>query len=263
MLSLLVVITSQIAGGAANTTTAGRKRILSDSQARLALDRIGADLGGMLRRRDIDYLFEKNSGNDRMFFYSEAPGFTTSPANQSNVSLVGYRINSDNQLERLGKRLTFNQIQYLAVAMPSQATRVGRDLSTEFASALASGSSDPDWAVLADQVFRLEIQFIDRATGAYLNPTGNLRELINPRATPSAVDIGAIVVTLVVLDGESQKIAPNLSGVVSAFSDSGTSNLLQEWQDTVTSSLFAATSGLPLAAASQVRVYQRTYPIPR
>ena len=74
-------------------------------------------------------------------------------------------------------------------------------------------------------------------------------------------DVSAIVVTLAVLDSNSRKIIPStsvLSGAPLADAASGIP-VAKTWMDAVNGSTFAADSGIPQAAAKQVRIYQRTF----
>src|SRR4051812_22771165 len=109
VLTLLTSFVAQLVNNATIVTTHSRKRIDADGQARLVFDRISGDFAKMLKRTDVDYLFSKQTGNDRMFFYSEAPAYYDGGASSikphSSVALVGYRINTSYQIERLGKEL--------------------------------------------------------------------------------------------------------------------------------------------------------------
>lgn len=96
----------------------------SGIEAALILDRIGADIDGMVIRPDVDQFYYSGDPsvgeNDKMYFYSQVTGYfptdSTSvayyKANQSAIALVGYRINTtDNSggiptLERLARGLT-------------------------------------------------------------------------------------------------------------------------------------------------------------
>lgn len=135
VLAIIVVAASQILGTAASLTTVNNKHMDANDQARMVFDRMADDFARMVRRKDVDYLFWKNSVttgtlNDAMYFFTEgASNFVTTafptesgtgyspsapaPAKNS-VSLVGYRVNSlstssdYNQLERLGKALSWD-----------------------------------------------------------------------------------------------------------------------------------------------------------
>ena len=76
-------------------------------------------------------------------------------------------------------------------------------------------------------------------------------------------DISAIVVTLAVLDSNSRKmISGTISGspLVDAAPTTPVQPVAQLWMQAVNdSAAFATASGIPTAAASQVRIYQRTF----
>ena len=97
----------------------------ADSQARQVLDRMAIDFDQMVKRTDVDYYRQGTSapnstrpinGNDQIAFYSAVPGYYPSTGAQSPVSLVAYRVNSNqtspsfNKLERLGKGLVWNGV---------------------------------------------------------------------------------------------------------------------------------------------------------
>src|SRR4051812_19952240 len=97
VLTLLTTFVAQLVSNATVVTTHSRKRLDADGQARLVFDRMAGDFSKMLKRSDVDYLFCKQAGNDRMFFYSEAPAYYDGTASsikpRSSMALLGYRIN--------------------------------------------------------------------------------------------------------------------------------------------------------------------------
>jgi len=192
VLVLLIVMVSQLTNSAIFTTTNSRKHMDTDSQARTIFDRMANDFDRMVRRTDVDYIFYKNpagaSGspgvNDAFFFYSEVPAYYStapSPASQSTAALVGYRINSNNTyyagvpvLERLGKGLTWdgstgNSLPGGPVFLTTPSGNA-TPLAASFLDAnwIAIGTAannysdgtDPDYHVLSDQAYRLEIAFL-------------------------------------------------------------------------------------------------------
>src|SRR5260370_27842492 len=93
------------------------------------MDRMDVGLGVMVKRSGGDYYvksswFATNSpasaptgartllqpGNDTIAFYSTVPGYYPSSGSQSPVSLVAYRVNAQNRLERMGKGLVWNAV---------------------------------------------------------------------------------------------------------------------------------------------------------
>jgi prepilin-type N-terminal cleavage/methylation domain-containing protein len=126
VLTLLILMVSQMVGSASRVVTGNREHLETDSQARLVFDRMALDIGRMVKRKDVDYIFptlvERGSrtqqpDNDKFFFFSEAPayfGSTVLPAAQSSLALIGYRVNNDKQpdsfkLSRLSKGLAWDE----------------------------------------------------------------------------------------------------------------------------------------------------------
>jgi hypothetical protein len=202
VLLLLIVAVGQIVSGTTRVTTGNRQHLDADSQARLVFDRMTLDLGRMLKRQDVDYIFKDATtlpqvGNDSFFFYSEAPAyFDTSgaaapgPSAQSSLALLGYRVNGMNQapafeLARLSKGLTWDEsggatpgsIVYLspsstpsasATPAPSLASTLAGHWPTTIGTA-ANGYTDGvdvSYHVIADQVCRMEICFLLKPVAA-------------------------------------------------------------------------------------------------
>src|SRR5436853_3972407 len=111
VLVLLVLLATQLLNSAATITILGHKQMDADSQARQLLDRMAIDFAQMVKRSDVDYYVKSSAaspqrrvlqpGNDQIAFYSAVPGYYTSgftTGQQSPVSLVAYRVNSDSTL---------------------------------------------------------------------------------------------------------------------------------------------------------------------
>jgi hypothetical protein len=165
------------------------------------------------------------------------------------------------------------------------------------------GTSD-DYQTLADQVLRMEVcfQVKDANTGkaAYSNypvalgatissgpPSGGKAgdrwyDTANSRAYRCSKGTGAsalwqpiglqdvlgIVVTLVVLDNTSRKIAPDLANLIELFPDPHQESDLgampprlpaEIWESALKAALKNNSTGIPQAAAAQVRIYQRHF----
>ncbi len=269
VLGLMVLALSQMMGAVITATTGGFKHMDSDTQARMALDRIAYDVSKIVRRTDVDYYFQKNAvGSDQMAFYSESGGYypstVTTSAQESNVSLVGYRINSSNQLERLSKGLAWSGVSGLpsgANPMVFLPQTICTGANATWPGILTTGSSsDADYQVIGEQIFRLEICFLVK------NSTNNATLSDNPWLTPDTSvnglqDVVAIVVGIAVIDTQGAKLTSTttLASAANAFSkDNMTAtpplSPLQVWQAQINS---GATFGLSKLAASQLRIYQR------
>src|SRR5437762_5773841 len=127
VLAILVLLATQLLNSAASITTLGHKQMDADSQARQLLDRMTIDFAQMMKRSDVDYYVKSSwfvtgsptpgplgvrtllqPGNDKMAFYSGVPGYYPFTGSPSPLSLVAYRVNGQNQLERMGKALLWN-----------------------------------------------------------------------------------------------------------------------------------------------------------
>jgi prepilin-type N-terminal cleavage/methylation domain-containing protein len=364
VLSILVLLFNELFSAASTTITTSRKRMDADSEARLLLSRLGSDLDGMIKNTRVDYLFAKKSGNasDSFFFYSQAPAYfvstdstlypTSSADPKSPLSLLGYRMNSNNQLERLGKGLTwdnqgqasaassssdssYNSVVFLA---PADAGGAGWNPLTLMTGAWPNtvGSTpqyyaeEPNFQVIAPDVFRLEFCYLLKDgtisdqpvmsntpsswsakfspdTPSYYTPGGSPPSSANnypayalgsrwavnsgtsepqyfictsaPAAGSNAnwgalgmQDVSAIIVTVAILDSNSQKLlgGTSLSTLAGLFPDSGFVSAVNPanavlpgaaWQSvlTKTSPTFASVAHISPAAAAQVRIYQRFF----
>lgn len=284
VLTLLTTFIAQLVNSATIVTTNSRKHMDADSQARLIFDRMGADFSRMLQRSDVDYLFSKQDGNDKMFFYSEAPAyFDGGPSTfkpRSSTALVGYRINLDHQFERLGKLLNWSgstttqpggavYLTYPAstVAVPKPTPVPASLLENNWPDALGSApayfGTDTDYHVMASQACRLEFCFLLKDGRYVTNPAGGAATTIH-----SLKDVSAIVVGLVILDAASQKIA-DMGRVSAAFADPSAADLsanppvlmAARWRSQLYGSGFAVSAGIPQAATAQIRLYERHFPL--
>jgi type II secretory pathway pseudopilin PulG len=197
---LLVLLATQLLNSAANITTLGQKQMDADSQARQLLDRMAIDFAQMVKRSDVDYHVKSSAtppptgvrnllqpGNDTIAFYSAVPGYYPSGGSQSPVSLVAYRVNSQNKLERMGKGLLWNASTPTSGATPPAVVFMPIPIASllpiaELPSptpdptstpawpeiAIGAGSSWSDTEVIGPQVFRFEYYYLLRGQ---TNPT--------------------------------------------------------------------------------------------
>ena len=153
------------------------KRMDSNSQVRIVFDRMANDFAGIVRRQDVDYVFAKQNGNDTMYFFSEAAKYfdtSVSDSAKSSLSLVGYRVNSNFQLERLSRGLIWDgqvapspapgSMVFLTPSGSSTPLR-GSTIAGNWAAAVGTGpnysnGTGTDYHVIGDQVYRLEISFL-------------------------------------------------------------------------------------------------------
>jgi prepilin-type N-terminal cleavage/methylation domain-containing protein len=137
VLAIILVTASKILSTTATLTTSSNKHMDANDQARAVFDRMADDFARIVRRNDVDYIFWKTSGNDAMYFYTEGASYfdsstytvpnanATIGSEKNPVSLVGYRVNNTptspdyNQLERLGKALSWDGGAYNASPLPA------------------------------------------------------------------------------------------------------------------------------------------------
>ena len=268
----------------------------SSTEARQVLDRIGEDVAGMLIRPDVDQYYLNAPGNDQMFFYSETAGYfdgTSTPPQQSPLSLVGYRISTSANpslppvLERITQGLTWAGANALPFLVFPPRTSVIQNVSatagiipTQWSSIVNDGDTAASfWHTIGGQVFRLEICYQLRdGTFTLTAPTPSKPPALSTATTtPTPVVAGSIndtvglVVAIAVIDSKSRKIIPTTSwtSLIAALPDPSASDLSANpavlmdstWNAKINSPGFAQTAGIPVTAATQVRIYQRYYPL--
>jgi prepilin-type N-terminal cleavage/methylation domain-containing protein len=294
VLLILMALIASMMGTATRLTDTTNRNIDATSEAEEVLDRIGQDMAGMVIRSDIDQYFINSSGNDQMFVYSQTPGYfdsSTATPQQSPVSLIGYRISTSANpsiapaLERVAQGLTWSGTDNFPFLIFPPRTSVTQSLkATSGTIPLQWGGivNDPDtnpsfWHIVGSQIFRLEICYQLRDGTFTITPptpsspppasTGTSSPLA---PVPGSVnDTAGLVVAIAVLDNKSRQIVPAASWktLIAALPDLTQSDLsatpvrLMEssWKTKLSQPSFAATAGLPVTAAGQVRVFQRYY----
>jgi prepilin-type N-terminal cleavage/methylation domain-containing protein len=261
MLALLIVFVGRLFTSASSMTTLAGKHIDCDLQATQVFDRMAVDFAQMIVRPDIDsYVkgLDPETGNDRIAFFSEVPGYYPSTGSQSPTSLVAYRINSNtgspsfNKMERMGKGLLWNGVSTINKPLIFGGTPT---LQSNWPTATDGTSSDPDYETIGSQIFRFEyFYFLNNGTLA---------------ATPGAngmADVQAISVCIAIVDPKSKTIlsTSQLTALGNNMKDfdpvsfQRPGDMLAQWQSTLDS-----TADMPRAAISAIRLYQRTFSLPQ
>jgi hypothetical protein len=190
IVTLIVFVVAQLMNNAAAITRTGHKRVSTDTQARVVLDRMALDFAQMLKRTDVDYYIKGppnytghgqghgwgrhlgtgQLGSDQIAFFTQVPGYYPSGA-QSPYSLVAYRVNQSSttnrawmKLERLGRGLLWNGVSntstplvFLPVTIGSQwpaAVNNGNNCGG------ANASCDPAYEIIGPGVFRFEYYYV-------------------------------------------------------------------------------------------------------
>lgn len=277
ILAILVILIAQLVQSGSSVIARSRGHLSADSQAREVFSRIGRDLAGM--PVSIDHAPVVSAKNDKMFFYSESPGFTTLATDQaSTLSLVGYRVNTNAQMERLGSGLGWTSasapvfLSYATNTLATNSAPIGAStLEGAWGSVLGSGSSyegtSSDYHLIADGIFRVAFTF-RKSDGSYVLPYVLLNSSSSDASKGVLSGVTSVIVTLAVLDADSRKIASDVAGLAGALPDPTQANLdagelpAEVWEKVVRNSAsFANAAGIPLAAASKVKIYQRSFPL--
>ena len=281
VLVLLVALISQLFSSASLSSIASRKRIDSDSAARIALGIMASDFAKMVRRPDVDAIFAKIPGNDKVFFYSEAPGYLAPAlaADKSTVSLVGYRINNTTfQFERLGKALSWSGtgsslvfLNFGVAPTPSATPVPSTTLAGAWPATLGTTPNyngvDDDYQIVSDAVFRFAFCFMDQSGKYFLPDVNTWRAWADDdnNGVLNLNEVRAVVLTVAVLEKTSRKIVPDMSKLAAALPDASITDLQASqpklmaatWKEKIESPDFASLAGVPAPAAGAVRVYQR------
>jgi hypothetical protein len=195
VLVLLVLLATQLLNSAATITILGHKRMDADSQTLQLLDRMAIDFAQMVKRSDVDYYVKSSAtppptgvrnllqpGNDKIAFYSTVPGYYPPTGLQSPVSLVAYRVNTQNKLERMGKGLVWNAVSttdtpvvFMPIPLASPLPIAEQPLPpptpapTPAWLEVASTGRWSDCEVIGPQVFRFEYYYLLKGG---IDPTG-------------------------------------------------------------------------------------------
>jgi prepilin-type N-terminal cleavage/methylation domain-containing protein len=241
MAVLVILVTLVLALFNSATMTAGMssKHIDADEAARMVFDRMASDFARMVRRTDVNYIFCKNGSssttgsNDAMFFYSEGPGFLDPAATLSNsgsagtVSLVGYRINSNNPyhpntpvLERLGENLTWGGLPDSTGTNPGGMVFLPLTLAGNWSATLGTppylSQNTEHYQVLSDKVFRMEFCFLLKGGTYALSGTTVVTPVTGYSNAPTATGTG-VPQPLVTANYFTGATPPDLAGNVSGF----------------------------------------------
>jgi hypothetical protein len=275
VLVVLVFVATQLINSATTVAILGNKRIDADSEARQVLDRMAVDFAQMVKRADVDYYVklatQQRQQNDQIAFYSAVPGYYPSSGAPSPVSLVAYRVNSNqtsssyNKMERLGKGLVWNGVSttdtplvflpFLISATWPYATNQNPDPSSPSA-----------YEVIGPEVFRFEYYYL--LTNGALSD-GPCLDANNCTTLNAWRDVAAIVVEIAVIDARSkvlltpQQIATLNTGTFTNFLTDWSQDynrpgkLLNAWQNKLTS--ITRTQSLPRPAVAGIRLYERFF----
>jgi hypothetical protein len=293
---------------AATVTTLAHKQMDADSQARQLFDRMAVDFAQMAKRTDVDYYVKSSAasplrnvlqpGNDQIAFYSSVSGYLPPSNYKSPVSLVAYRVNSNNKMERMGKSLIWNGAPTPIATPPVTPTPTGTPAPVVFtptvfipvplASPLPLGDlpsptpnplPTPAWPeassattswfdseVIGPQVFRFEYYYLLK-NGSFSDIpwiTSTHSSLSGPQGT-GMQDVAAIVVDIAVIDPKSKVLLRDAD--IATFSTPGNANFLADYSSGMVPGQLSAQwqntvngiTSFPRTALSGIRVYERFF----
>jgi len=245
VLVILILFVAQLTNSVTAITRVGTKHMDADTQARTVLDRLGFDIGRMIRRNDLDYYIKGpagytghgnghgwgkkltggQQGSDQCAFFASVPGYYPQSSGQGPISLVAYRVNQNSasatapylQLERLAKGLLWNGVSnltnpnavYPVVFLPNTISGVS-DWSAAVNNDNSGQSVDPEngYETVGSQVFRFEYW--------YLLKSGILTDVPwDQAATPAHTwlngwtDVQAIGVAIAVINPGARALIPS------------------------------------------------------
>jgi type II secretory pathway component PulJ len=265
VLVLLVLLATQLLNSAATITTLGHKQMDADSQARQLLDRMAIDFTQMVKRSDVDYYLKpattKVNNSYPIAFYSTVTGYyPTGPTTtqKSPLSLVAYRVNSGNRLERMAKGLVWNGVSPSTSGKPI--VFLPLTISANWPTA-TNGNPDTDYDEIGPQVFRFEYYYLLR--------NGSLSN--TPWYTTTSVrgmqDVAAIVVDVAAVDAKIRGLLDNsarvpppndnitiLARTLADYNGEAPGALLAGWRSTIDGN-----TSLPRPALSGIRLYERYF----
>jgi hypothetical protein len=266
----------------------------ADDVARQLFTRMSADLNRMVKRADVDYDVkstvagttsagttfnadpmgesEATGVNDQMAFYSEVDGYASGDDPQNTVSLVAYRINAQGGtatplpfMERMGKALSWTASNATVI---QPLVFEPQTIMAAWPAATDPTASDPDYEMIAANVFRFEYYYVLRS-GA----TSSIPWDVSAGSTGinGFKDVTAIGVVIAVADRKAGTFATlgNLTGLATSLRNfapsDGTTGVSTDkigalelaWQSAVTGSSLAA------AIRNGIHIYGRLFSIPQ
>ena len=259
VLSILVVLLTQMLGMVAKTWTSGKSQADNFTQARIALDMIARDIEAISLRPDLPAFLTGNPPTPEMAFYTKQKGFV-SETNSGNRSLSRVRyfvtnVVGGSALRRSAVGFDFgDDVGYVATgtvpwSVPSGGAAFGSDIGPG--------------------VLVLRHQFIG-TNGTNIPPQD-----VNPGwkdGSSGAIGVGnlrAIVVSLAVMDADSIKIlknsgtVTNLQGNFSTAAPGAVRSYASAWQAQLDDpSRPLLSGGVPPGVLKGLRVFETTVMLP-
>jgi hypothetical protein len=267
---VLVLLVSRLFSSAAVVTTSGNKRMDAEAQIRPLFDRMAVDFSQMLKRSDVDYYLKTSTnlqtGNDQLAFYSSANAYypCSSCPSPSPISIIGYRINTNHQLERGAKQLPW--IGVTNTPSTSQTAMIfgiaGADngnlpltISNTWAAATNATTDTDYYDAVGPYVFRFEYYYLLKDGTLLDSPWSSA-----PQTIRGMQDVAAICVAMATIDPKSRLLISDsqLTALITQLQDFSTGmkpgDLLSQWQTTLD-----GITNVPRPAIQGVRIYERYF----
>lgn len=259
LLTLLVLLMSRLFNSAASVTTAGNKHMDADAQARGVLDRMAVDFAQMVKRPDVDYYLKSSAnaqtGNDQLAFYSLVQGYSSMAS--SPVSLIAYRIDSDQQMHRMAKGLIWNGASPSPSPLPTPAPLIfGPGAISATWPAATNAAADADYEAIAPYVFRFEYYYLLKSGAVSDTPWDTTAH----GGVSGFQDVAAIAVAISAIDPKSRVLVSSsqltaLSATMNDFNSAmKPGQLLAQWQTAINT-----TTTIPRTALNGIRSYERHF----
>lgn len=287
---ILVFLVMEVTLGIMQTAVSQKKQMDSLGEARQSFDRLGLDWAARVRRSDVRSAITNQTianetttldGNDQLGFLTQVAS-TNSGAGARRLSWVDYQVTPvANQTNAPWSALQRGIVGYYWTN--SAGTPV---LSLPMTNYSPATNSTMDVEPMDNTVFRFKVCFL-RSPLWYGTTTPNLTNFTYPAgfttnttgfsdATNTMVDLTStnlvgVVVTVAVLDAQSQKIITptQLTALAAALPDppdlGGNQLLVQDpqsaWVQAIndTNTPLYQAAGVPKSVAASVRVYQRIF----
>jgi prepilin-type N-terminal cleavage/methylation domain-containing protein len=257
VLTLLISSMAILINNASTLIALSTKRSETAKQANRFLDRMAIDLNQMLRRADVDYYLKTPSnpqpGNDQIAFYSDVRGYYPSTGAQSPVSLVSYRVNTQKDLERLGKGLVWNGVSSSAappiVFLP-------RTLIATWP-IVANGAPDPDYEIAGKNVFRFEYFYWLTSGEVSENPwdTSTGHDAVDGLRDVNGISIAVATIApksrVLLSDGQLTALANRMNDFALPMKPG---DLAAQWRATLD-----AISDMPQSALAGIQIHQHHF----
>lgn len=293
VLSILAMIILQLTSATRRSIQLSNRPVDAAAQARLALDRLGMDLTGLVKRQDCDFIaVNVSAGSGKLLqFFSMISSTGLSSANNRKMSLLAYQIaphaDNDNMpcLVRAGMPISWSQSGFFGLKANGLPIRF---TDTAIFPTGIQPQSISSYDVLAPGVIQMIVGFklypdnnpvtlsdgttttvINNARGqiVYIPPVRYLTPLDGSAAIPyiDLTRVSSLIVGVAAIDLESLRLLKSSPSQVIDLANAFpvppvNSSPLQSWS-VIAKDISMMPSALPLPVRQSVRVFQRSYPI--